>query len=508
MRLDRRDFMKASAALGGAMTLKSTGLLPQAMAATGPEAPPVIWLQGQSCTGCSVSFLNSIYYTTADDLLLNQLDVRFQSNVMAAAGDLAVDAAVSTPAGYVLILEGAIPFGANGEYCHLWENTSMVDALQQFAPNAGAIIALGTCACYGGMYAATPNPTETMGVKDALSRLGINKSVINIPGCPAHPDWLVGTVATLLAGQMPTLDSDGRPVQYYPKEEIHEDCPFHEDWDEVDQLGQVGCLEHLGCRGKVTHADCHYRKWNSGAPGEYGEEWCIGAGAPCIGCTEPGFPDTMTPFYKNISDESDDDDHHEDDDHSASIEITGPESNSAWLMGSTYAIQWTGGNTSQYVKIQLFKGSTLKKTIADKTANDGHYNFKVPYSLSQGTNYKIKVKVLGSSDSSMTDYSAQFTIALAAIEITSPASSTEWSRGVAHKIRWTGGKPKKKVKIKLLKAGVAVKTLTKSTLNDGVFKWRVPSKLTPRSDYSIKVVYLPNTAMQDTSDVFTVTKSP
>ena len=112
MRLDRRDFMKASAALGGAMTLKSTGLLPQAMAATGPDAPPVIWLQGQSCTGCSVSFLNSIYYTTADDLLLNQLDVRFQSNVMAAAGDMAVDAAVSTPAGYVLILEGAVPFGA------------------------------------------------------------------------------------------------------------------------------------------------------------------------------------------------------------------------------------------------------------------------------------------------------------------------------------------------------------------------------------------------------------
>ena len=311
MRLDRRDFMKASAALGGAMTLKSTGLLPQAMAATGPDAPPVIWLQGQSCTGCSVSFLNSIYYTTADDLLLNQLDVRFQSNVMAAAGDLAVDAAVSTPAGYVLILEGSIPFGANGEYCHLWENTSMVDALQQFSPNAGVIIALGTCACYGGMYAATPNPTDTLGVQDALSRLGINKSVINIPGCPAHPDWLVGTVATLLNGAVPTLDSHGRPVQYYPKEEIHEDCPFHEEWDEVDQLGQVGCLEHLGCKGKVTHADCHYRKWNSGAPGEYGEEWCIGAGSPCIGCTEPSFPDGMSPFYAEGG--SDDDDHHDDD---------------------------------------------------------------------------------------------------------------------------------------------------------------------------------------------------
>jgi len=310
MRLDRRDFLKASAALGGAMTLKSTGLLPEAMAATGPNAPPVIWLQGQSCTGCSVSFLNSIYYTTADDLLLNQLDVRFQSNVMAAAGDLAVDAAVSTPAGYVLILEGAIPFGANGEYCHLWENTSMVDALQQFAPNAGVIIALGTCACYGGMYAARPNPTDTMGVKDALARLGINKSVINIPGCPAHPDWLVGTVATLLNGYMPTLDSQGRPLQYYPSETFHEDCPLKER-EEAHQLGQGGCLQELGCKGKFAHADCHYRRWNSGAPGEYGQEWCIGAGSPCIACTEPSFPDGMSPFYSGSS-EGGSDDHHDD----------------------------------------------------------------------------------------------------------------------------------------------------------------------------------------------------
>lgn len=312
MRLDRRDFLKASAVLGGAMTLKSTGLLPEAMAATGPDAPPVIWLQGQSCTGCSVSFLNSIYYTTADDLLLNQLDVRFQSNVMAAAGDLAVDKAVSTPPGYVLILEGAIPFGANGEYCHLWENTSMVDALQQFAPNAGVIIALGTCACYGGMYAARPNPTDTMGVKDALARLGINKSVINIPGCPAHPDWLVGTVAALLNGYMPTLDSQGRPLQYYPSQTFHEDCPLKER-EEVHQLGQVGCLQELGCKGKFAHADCHYRRWNSGAPGQYGQEWCIGAGSPCIACTEPSFPDGMSPFYGGSSEGGSDDDHHDDD---------------------------------------------------------------------------------------------------------------------------------------------------------------------------------------------------
>lgn len=343
MKLDRRDFMKASAALGGAIVLKSTVLLPEAMSAIGPEAPPVIWLQGQSCTGCSVSFLNSIYYTTPEDLLLNQLDVRFQSNVMAAAGDMAVEAAVSTQAtpGYVLILEGAIPFGANGEYCHLWENTSMVDVLQQFAPNAGVIIALGTCACYGGMYAAMPNPTNTMGVEEALSQLGINKSVINIPGCPAHPDWLVGTVATLLNGQMPALDAYNRPIDYYG-ETVHDDCPnlshyltayaprmghardqsclschspSSDDVSDPKVLGMAGCLFALNCKGRLTSGDCSTRKWNSGAAGEYGEEWCVGAGAPCIGCTEPNFPDGMTPFYVGQNGSGGGDDDHPDDDH-------------------------------------------------------------------------------------------------------------------------------------------------------------------------------------------------
>lgn len=330
MKLDRRDLLKASAALGGALTLKSAGLLPTANAATG--ATPVIWLQGQSCTGCAVSFLNSIHYTTADDLLLNQLDVKFQSNVMAAAGDLAVEAATAArlAGGYVLILEGAIPFGDSGEFCHIWENTSMVDAVQQFAPGAIAIIALGTCASYGGIYAGAPNPTQARGVSATLTALGITKPVINIPGCPAHPDWLVGVVASLLNGQMPTLDSNRRPVTYFG-DTVHSDCPnlsqFNSNYaDEISTnhedgrdsttraclachsasdsdvpsprvLGQAGCLYALNCKGRLTYGDCGVRKWNGGAANQYGQEWCVGAGSPCIGCTQPNFPDGMSPFF-------------------------------------------------------------------------------------------------------------------------------------------------------------------------------------------------------------------
>lgn len=324
MKFARRDFLKASAALGGALTLKSAGLLSNILAAEGPDAPPVVWLQGQSCTGCAVSFLNSIHYTTAEDLLLNKIDVRFQSNVMAAAGDLAVQSAADakTAGGYVLILEGAIPFGDNGEFCHLWENTSMVEAVRQFAPGAIAILALGTCASYGGIYAANPNPTGTMGVSDALAQLGISKPVINIPGCPAHPDWLVGTVAALLAGQMPALDADKRPVDYFGKT-VHSKCPnlnaYNENYGDEDHargqscmtchsptsdkvpnprlLGMTGCLFALNCKGRQTYGDCSVRKWNGGAANVYGQEWCVGAGAPCFGCTDPTFPDGTSPFY-------------------------------------------------------------------------------------------------------------------------------------------------------------------------------------------------------------------
>ena len=153
MIVTRRDFLKASAALGGALALKATGLmqLQKALAAWG--GPPVVWLQGQGCTGCSVSLLNTIHYMTIDALMINTLDVKFHPTVMAAAGNLGVAAAAGAPSGYVLVIEGAIPRGAGGDYCHIWPGMTMLDAVETFAQNAGVVLAVGTCACYGGMSA-------------------------------------------------------------------------------------------------------------------------------------------------------------------------------------------------------------------------------------------------------------------------------------------------------------------------------------------------------------------
>jgi len=309
MKITRRDFLKASAAITGALTLKASGLMQLQEAIAGGEGtPPVIWLQGQGCTGCSVSLLNSTYYMTIDQLLIDTLDVKYHPTVMAAAGEMAVEAAETAreAGGYVLVIEGAIPVGENGHYCHLWEDAdgnpvTMQQAVESFAPNAIAILAIGTCACYGGMSAGEPNPTEAMGVDDALVYLGLEATVINIPGCPSHPDWIVGTVAALLAvlageGEMPELDEYGRPKDFYGSC-VHEKCPNRAFGRTARTLGEAGCLAGLGCRGQQTHADCPIRQWNSAGQGETGVNWCIGSRNPCQGCTEPDFPDGMSPFY-------------------------------------------------------------------------------------------------------------------------------------------------------------------------------------------------------------------
>lgn len=300
MRISRRDFLKYSAAAAGALGLEASGLMQLQAVLAAESGPSVVWLQGQGCSGCSTSLLNSIHYATIDDLLLNTLDLEFHPTVMAAAGDLAVSAAEAayTEGGYVLVVEGAIPVAHSGDYCTLWPGMTVREAVQQFAQEAAFILAVGTCAAYGGIPAGYPNPTQAKGVSDVL---GGHYQVINIPGCPAHPDWVVGTIVHLLLhGRAPRLDSLGRPRDYY-QDTIHSQCPNRQKYAEqalfATELGQPGCYDKLGCNGQMTHADCPIRKWNSPAQGEYGVNWCIGANNPCQGCTEADFPDGRSPFY-------------------------------------------------------------------------------------------------------------------------------------------------------------------------------------------------------------------
>ncbi len=295
MQICRRQFLKycfgSAAMLGLPMTV--IGKLENALAAAGASLPKVIWLNGANCTGCTVSLANLFSNTGPKDiadLLFNTIDLTFHANLMGAAGDLAVQQLKDTAAGnYILVVDGGIPTAFNGHTCLLWtdqgRDVTAMEAVKVLAPKADVVLAVGTCASYGGIPAGNPNPTGIASV----SRISGVKTV-NIPGCPTHPDWIVWTIAHLLAGEMPQLDSYNRPVALFASE-VHKQCP-RRDQGEAKVFGiENQCLKELGCKGPKTKADCPARKWNNAT------NWCVGAGALCIGCTEQGFPDAFSPFY-------------------------------------------------------------------------------------------------------------------------------------------------------------------------------------------------------------------
>lgn len=340
MNLSRREFLRAVTLAAGTIGLEASGILEISKALGGTGDPPVIWLQGQSCSGCSVSLLNSIEYGTIDTVLMDKISLDYHNLIMASAGDFAVSAteiirpsireiseisgewletgpelgydlnndsvvnlqdfAILANRQYILVVEGAIPVGSDGAFCHFSGQMDMVGALNLFSEHASHVIAVGTCASFGGIPAASPGPTGALSVTDALEFLGKSKSVINIPGCPIHPDWVIGTILHLVTqGQPPLLDELNRPMQFFPPYSIHQVCPRVTMTNPyAQQPGDPGCLLNIGCKGPQAHADCSERKWNSPDAGQPGVNWCIGAGAPCIGCTEQGFPDGMTPFHR------------------------------------------------------------------------------------------------------------------------------------------------------------------------------------------------------------------
>ncbi len=274
----------------------------------------ILWVQGATCTGCSVSVLNSVA-PDARNLLLDEiipghhLNLCFLPTIMAGAGEIAMGALNATrdnkKGEFLLVVEGAIPTADDGAYCSVGEDGDTPirfnDLVEQLAADALAVLCLGTCASYGGIFGANPNPTGCMGVGDFFQKQGITTPHVNVPGCPPHPDWFVTTVATLLLGGIPRadqLDDDGRLLSIYGKL-VHENCQRRAYFDEgkfAKHFGEEGCLYELGCNGPVTYADCPTRLWN------HGTNWCVGSGGPCAGCTQPEFPDLVSPLYQKLED--------------------------------------------------------------------------------------------------------------------------------------------------------------------------------------------------------------
>ena len=283
MAITRRDFLKYCGVSAVALGLSSTDLLQMEELLANPGGPTVIWLQGSSCTGCSMSFLNRISTsapTTAANVLVESINLVYHPNLMAVAGQSAADIAKQAynKGGYILAVEGGVPTAFGGRACGAWSyngvDVTFLQVVKDLSAQAAGILAIGTCASYGGIPAAGPNPTAVKSVKDVTG-----KTTINIAGCPPHPDWIVYVVAQLLLGKSIPVDSSGRPTALF-NQTVHSQCPRNDDPER--------CLAPKGCRGPGTYANCPTQMWNNRT------NWCVNANAPCYACTEPTFPGTSS----------------------------------------------------------------------------------------------------------------------------------------------------------------------------------------------------------------------
>lgn len=299
--ISRRDFMKWSAAMTATLALPSSFIPLTAKAAELAGRIPVVWLHMAECTGCSESLLRSST-PTIDSLIFDYISLEYHETVMAASGWQAEEnmrnAIKDYKGKYILMVEGGIPSGESEFYLTIGpEAHTGADNAREAAQNALAIFAIGTCSSYGGVQAAHPNPTNAM----PLTKI-TNKPVINVPGCPPSEKNIVGSVLHyILFGTLPSIDAYNRPTWAYGHR-IHDLCERRGHFDAgefVQSFGDEGaengyCLYKVGCKGPYTFNNCSRLGFNDHT------SWPVRAGHGCIGCSEPNFWDTMSPFEEPL----------------------------------------------------------------------------------------------------------------------------------------------------------------------------------------------------------------
>lgn len=298
--ISRRAFLKFCAATASMMAMPPS-MAPAIAEALGKRSrPSVIWLSFQECTGCTESLTRS-HAPTVESLILDTISLDYHHTLQAAAGHAAEEArerAMEEFAGeYLVIVDGSIPVKDDGIYSTI-AGISNLQMLEETAAGAAAIVAVGTCAAFGGIPKANPNPTGAVAVSDIIK----DKPIINVSGCPPIPTVITGVLAHYLTfGTVPELDSLGRPVAFFG-ETIHDRCyrrPFYDRNKFAKTFDDEGarngwCLFELGCKGPTTYNACATTKWNQAT------SFPIESGHGCIGCSEPDFWDAGS-FYKALT---------------------------------------------------------------------------------------------------------------------------------------------------------------------------------------------------------------
>ena len=290
---ERRDFLKWASAATAMLMLPASFTPLVAEAAEVMNRIPVVWIELSDCAGNSEALLRSDG-PKIDEIVLDIISLEFHETLQAAAGHQAekqLEEALELFKGkYILFVEGAIPLGIDGNFGTLGAKAeTFKDHLLRLADDAVAVVAVGSCATYGGIPAAAPNPTDAVGVMDLVK----GKPIINIPACPANPANMVGVLLHYaLTGSVPELDSLLRPKFAFGYR-IHDNCERRAHFDAgeyVEEWGDEGaknnfCLYKMGCKGPMTFNNCSIIRYNEGV------NWPIGVGRGCIGCSEPDFWD-------------------------------------------------------------------------------------------------------------------------------------------------------------------------------------------------------------------------
>jgi len=297
--LSRRDFLKFCAASAATLGLCSSGAVKIAEALENKQRPSVVWIHLSECTGDSESLLRATK-PAISEILLDVVSLDYHETLMAPSGfaaEKSLDDIIRNKKGkYIAVYEGAVPEKDGGVYCCI-AGKSASAIVKEVAAGAALNIAVGNCACFGGIAAASPNPTGCVGVGDV-----IGSRVVNIAGCPMNCENFTATVVHYLTfGSLPELDGAGRPLFAFGKL-IHNNCERRPHFDAGQFVGQWGdaghrqgwCLYEMGCKGPMAFQNCPTVKWNGGT------SWPVQAGHPCIACATPSNWDAAYPFYKRM----------------------------------------------------------------------------------------------------------------------------------------------------------------------------------------------------------------
>ncbi|MCO4759056.1 MAG: HupU protein [Oceanospirillaceae bacterium] len=275
--------------------------------------PNLLWLQSGGCGGCSMSLLNAESPDLMTLLDAAGIELLWHPSLSEQTGSEVIALLEAIIKGEqtldLLCIEGSMMMGPQGTgRFHMLGGTGkpMIHWVRELAEKAKYTLAVGSCAAYGGITAAGSNHTDATGLQydgelpggllgDSY-RSSDGFQVINIAGCPTHPDWVTETLISIALGEHgeANLDSLGRP-RMYADQLVHHGCSRNEYYEykaSATAPGERGCMmENMGCLGTQAHADCNIRDWN-------GHGSCTSGGYACINCTAPEFEEPGHSFTK------------------------------------------------------------------------------------------------------------------------------------------------------------------------------------------------------------------